>query len=370
MSRPVYLRGMAAVCAAGRQRDAIAKACIAAQAAPEEVRFRSLGGEVVLPYFRAGGIGEATLAVPRQVLDADDIAHDALALYFGSSSAGIVTHERAYAEAVAAGSSDFPIHAPDQSRAARDLQASLGLRGPYFTLNTACSSAANALLYASFALRDGALDEALTVGIEEENRLSQQGFFSLMLATRERSRPFDAARDGIVLGECAAALRLSTQRGDARWQLLGGASLCDASHPTNPSSERIADTIRTALDDAGVAASDVVAVKAHGTGTRANDQSEALGLRAVFGDTLPPFTSIKPVLGHTLGACGALETVAFTACLEQGWIPPTAGFAEIDPELGVAPLREAAAWQRGGVVLLNYFGFGGNNCALLLRELV
>ncbi|WP_051361852.1 beta-ketoacyl synthase N-terminal-like domain-containing protein [Solimonas soli] len=375
MKRPVYLRGMAAACAAGDDRATIADACIAALPAPAEVCFRSLGGDVVLPYFRAGGIGTATPRVAEQALD-DAVRRDALALYFGSSSAGITLHERAYVAALAAGSDGdaphggplFPIHAPDQSRAARELRTALGARGPYYTLNTACSSAANALLYAAFALRDGLVDAALAVGIEEENRLSQQGFFSLMLATRERSRPFDVARDGIVLGEGAAALHLSADRGGARWQLLGGASLCDASHPTNPSAERIADTIHAALDDAGVAAAEVSAVKAHGTGTRANDQAEALGLRRVFGDAMPPLTSIKPVLGHTLGACGALETVAFTACLERGRVPPTAGFADADPELGVAPLRAAAPW-RGGVALLNYFGFGGNNCALLLREL-
>ncbi|MFT4046864.1 MAG: beta-ketoacyl synthase N-terminal-like domain-containing protein [Solimonas sp.] len=370
MKRPVYLHGMAAASAAGSELDAIAAACITAATAPGEVRFHSLGGEVVLPYFRAGDIERAAPDVARQALGHQD--GERLGVYVGSSSIGIAQHERAYAAALAAGiganESVYPIHAPDQSRGARELHAALGAQGPYYALNTACSSAANALLYAAFALRDGTLAEALVVGVEEENRLSQQGFFSLMLATRTRSRPFDAQRDGIVLGECAAALHLSATRGAARWQLLGGASLCDVAHPTNPSVQRIADTMRMALNDAGVAASEVRAVKAHGTGTRANDLSEALGLRAVFGDTVPPFTSIKPALGHTLGACGALETVAFSACLERGWIPATAGFAEPDAELGIAPLTEARPWQ-GGVVLLNFFGFGGNNCALVLREL-
>ncbi|WP_051277855.1 beta-ketoacyl synthase N-terminal-like domain-containing protein [Solimonas flava] len=368
MTRAVYLRGAQAHCAAGDDAAAIAAACRADAPTPADVRFRSLGSEITLPYFRAAGVEAATPALAARALGDADRGTPRLGLYFGSSSAGIAAHERAYVEARAAGRDDFPIRSPDQSRSARRLHGALGLRGPYYTLSTACSSAANALLYAGFALRDGALDEALAVGVEEENQVSQQGFFSMMLATRARSRPFDARRDGIVLGECAAALRLSATRGTARWQLLGGASLCDVSHPTNPSPQRIADTIAAALTDAGVASREVAAVKAHGTGTRANDLAEALGLRQVFGDAVPPFTSLKPVFGHTLGACGALETAAFVACLERGFVPATAGFEEEDDEFGIAPLRAPAPW-RGGIVLLNYFGFGGNNCSLLLREL-
>ncbi|MGH8446159.1 MAG: beta-ketoacyl synthase N-terminal-like domain-containing protein, partial [Solimonas sp.] len=324
--------------------------------------------DIVLPYFRRSGAAAAVSALAQRALPADLPRDERLGLFVGSSSSGIASHEAAYQRSVTAGIDDFPIHAPDQSRNARALHAALSLRGPHYALSTACSSAANALLYAGFALRDGTLDDALALGIEEENRISQQGFFSLMLATRTLSKPFDAQRDGIALGEGAAVLHLSAQRGISRWQLLGGASLCDVSHPTNPSAQRIADTMRLALEEAGIAASEVRAVKAHGTGTRANDQAEAQGLRLLFGDAVPPFTSLKPVLGHTLGACGALETAAFAACLERGFVPPTAGFADADPELGLAPLREAAAW-RGGVALLNFFGFGGNNCSLLLRDL-
>src|SRR5690606_4954265 len=108
---------------------------------------------------------------------------------------------------------------------------------PHTTVSTACSSSGNALLYAAWAIRESRLDTALVVGLEIENRLSQQGFHCLMLATRDACRPFDAQRDGIVLGEGVGAVVLSAQspRSGPVWRLLGGATLCDSLHPTNPS---------------------------------------------------------------------------------------------------------------------------------------
>src|SRR3546814_12919779 len=116
---------------------------------------------------------------------------------------------------------------------------------------------------------------------------------------------------------------LSTDADGAHWQLLGGASTCDTLHPTNPAPDKIATTMRMALADAGVHAGEITAIKAHGTATRANDLAEGLGLTLVFGEAPPPFTSLKPVLGHTLGACGAPETAASTAFLDHGFLPPT-----------------------------------------------
>src|SRR3546814_18690383 len=123
------------------------------------------------------------------------------------------------------------------------------------------------------------------------------------------------------------------------------------------------------LADAGVHAVEITAIKAHGTATRANDLAEGLGLTLVFGETPPPFTSPKPVLGHTLGACGALETAAFIACLDRGFIPATHHFHAPDPERPIHPLPNEQPWH-GGAALLHFFGFGGNNCSLVLRRIV
>lgn len=374
--RPVYLLGGDAVSVAGRGLDAQAQACIAQDTVAGEIAFESLGSPVRLPYCRiatAGGDRLAELAeVSRTALAharATSTDHRRIGLFVGTSSGLISEHERAYAEAQRANSRTVPIHSPDQGRAATVLQAALGLEGPSYTISTACSSAANALLYATWMIREGRIDDALVVGLEHENRLSQQGFHSLLLATRARTLPFDLRRDGILLGECSAAAVLSADRpaDGSAWRLRGGGTVCDTTHPTNPSAEKIAHTIRLALADAGVAPSAITAIKAHGTGTRANDLAEGLGLREVFGEQPPPFSSIKPVLGHTLGACGVLETLTFAAALDCGSIPPTRNFAQPDPEIGIAPITVAQRWD-GGPVLLNYFGFGGNNCALVMER--
>ena len=374
--RPVYLLGGDAVSVAGRGLDAQARACIAHDTVASEITFESMGGPVRLPYCRIAGAGSDRLAeladVSRTALGHARTTltdHRGLGLFVGTSSGLISEHERAYADARLADAGTVPIHSPDQGRAATLLQVALGLEGPSYTISTACSSAANALLYAAWMIREGRLDAALVVGLEHENRLSQQGFHSLLLATRARTLPFDVRRDGILLGECSAAAVLSANRpaSGPAWRLRGGGTVCDATHPTNPSAEKIAHTIRLAFADAGVAAPAITAIKAHGTGTRANDLAEGLGLREVFGDLPPPLTSIKPALGHTLGACGVLETLAFAAALDRGEIPPTRHFEQPDAEIGIAPITAPQPWD-GGAVLLNYFGFGGNNCALVMER--
>lgn len=383
-ARPVYLRAGDALCAAGRGVAAAADACLNLSTSPAQIGFSSFGVPVHLPYFRIRGERGAPdadlLRLARDVISAaklDDARRRRLGLFLGTSSGGIAQHEHDYEEAVARAPDALAIFNPDQSRSATRLYTALGLEGPNFTLSTACSSAANALLYATWAVREGRVDDALVVGLEFENRVSQQGFHSLMLATRELSRPFDLRRDGIMLGEGAAVAIISRDppaqgpaQGPAQspvWRLRGGGTFCDTTHPTNPSAAQIAHTIRLALTDAGVDAAQISAIKAHGTGTRANDLSEGLGLREVFGEQVPPFSTIKPVLGHTLGACGLLETLAFTACLDRGAIPATRYFEQPDPEIGIAPLTAPTPWS-GGPVLVNTFGFGGNNCALVLER--
>ena len=372
--RPVYLGGGAALSTCGVGIDALGDGVMAAAPRPARVIFQSLGRSIDLPYQRspqpltvdsANALAAEALA-EAAIEDRDD---PRLGLFLGTSSGGIGQHEQAFIRAHAKDPEALAILQPDQSKPTVALHTALGLRGPHYTVSTACSSSGNALLYASWAIREGWLDHALVVGLELENRLSQQGFFALMLATREACRPFDTRRDGIVLGEGIGVVVLTARRpttGPA-WRLRGGATLCDTTHPTNPSAGMIAETLRRACTDAGVQPEAITAIKAHGTGTRANDETEGLGLRDVFGTRMPPLTSLKPALGHTLGACGALEALAFRACLDRGFVPPTAGFEQPDPVMDLQLLRAPEPWQ-GGPVLLNTFGFGGNNCALVLQR--
>jgi 3-oxoacyl-(acyl-carrier-protein) synthase len=243
------------------------------------------------------------------------------------------------------------------------------LEGPTLTLSTGCASSANALLAAAESIDRGEIARALVVGAEGLSPVSLSGFDALMLLDPLGCRPFDRDRAGLRLGEAVGVLAVEPDDGRSPGLVLrGGANRCDTHHLTSasPDGAVMRDVMRAALADAGAMPADIVAVKAHATGSVDSDRAEASALRAVFGPDLPPITALKPVLGHTLGACGAIETVAMAACLAQGFIPGTAGFAVIDDECGVMPLAQPMP-ARAGLHLLHFFGFGGNYTALVVE---
>lgn len=372
-SRPVYFNGGALVSSHGWGVNASAEACLQKRIAVGRVTLPDLNDKISLPYCAisdtrpaAERLHEVTAtAVAKAQLKKSDLSRTGL--FVGTSSGEIAEHECRYAEACASGQRGIAILQPWHGQMAQRLANEFEIGGPCYTFSTACAASANALLYAAWMIREGHLDHALVLGVELQNRISLLGFKSMLLIARDACRPFDITREGIILGEAIAATVLScNSAADSRWRLQGGANLCDATHPTNPAPENIARTIRLALNDARITASDITAIKAHGTGTPSNDQAEALGLKQVFADDpLPPFTSIKPVLGHTLGACGVLETLVIQCCLERGQLPATVGFLAVDPTLGIAPVSVSTA-VTAGPTLLNFFGFGGNNCSLVM----
>lgn len=249
----------------------------------------------------------------------------------------------------------------------------LGARGPLFTYTTACTSTAVALVMAVRMLRAGLVERAAVLGVDVLMRVFLEGFRSLQLYSESRCRPFDRDRDGLQIGEGCVGVVL--ERGSAgsrvRFGLLDGAIARDPSHIAAGSDDgRTAAAIMAdALRRSGVEPSEVVSIKAHGTGTPVNDLSELRGLRAAFGDSPPPFASLKGALGHTLGSSAALETVAWTWCLEQGFVPFNAGFETPTEEVPLAPLREPhLTGGRPGVHLCNAFGFGGTSVSYVLTD--
>lgn len=261
-----------------------------------------------------------------------------------------------------------PLVPPGQ--AALRVARQLGMRGPVLTLTTACSSSANALLVAAALLRRGEARRALVIGVEGLSAVALSGFHSLLLLDPQGCRPFDADRRGMQIGEAVGAVLLeagaATGDGD---RLLGGANLCDTHHMTSatPDGSAMRSVMDMALADAGLQPGDVAIIKAHGTGSLDNDTAESAAMRALFGAALPPFTGIKRYLGHTLGACGAVELAAFLGCLRAGFVPATAGFAHPDPALRVTPLTESRP-APAGAAMLNFFGFGGNYASLLIAH--
>ncbi|MGQ0506330.1 MAG: beta-ketoacyl-[acyl-carrier-protein] synthase II, partial [Myxococcaceae bacterium] len=171
------------------------------------------------------------------------------------------------------------------------------------------------------------------------------------------------------LGEAAAFLLLEpAPREGVLGYVQGWGCTADAHHMTAPHPEGVgaAAAIRAALEDAGVSTVDYV--NAHGTATPANDKTESLALKAVFGDRIPPTSSIKGATGHTLGAAGALEAAISVLCLQRGWMPGNIGLIEQDPECAVPLVPPGGTRAPFSRVLSSSFGFGGNNTALVLGK--
>lgn len=238
------------------------------------------------------------------------------------------------------------------------LRAIWGIPNTGWTFSTACTSAVQALDAAVGLIETGEVEEALVVGVEIRNRTTPAGFASLQLLSSTASRPLDARRDGLVLGEAIAAVRLSAR--PSPWRIHAPALALDATSATGHAADgsTIAEVMHRALEYAGMEPAALRAIKLQASGSPSTDAVEILALRRVFGTQIPPLLSLKASLGHTLGACGVAELVALLHCGNHGFLPPTAGFEEPDPELAISPLQAPMPWH-SGPVLLNVQGFGG-----------
>jgi 3-oxoacyl-[acyl-carrier-protein] synthase-1 len=248
------------------------------------------------------------------------------------------------------------------------LQRTLGSRREVFGFNTACTSAANALMSAARMVKLGWHEHALVVGLELASLPTLAGFSGLELLA-DTLRPFDLLRNGIVLGEGIGAVVLSAaSAGASGIHLVAGASNLDSYRVTtaHPDGRSIAAVQETVLARAGVDRRDVRGIKTHGTASPMNDTSEAAGIRRVFSE-IPPVCALKPYIGHTLGACGVNEFVLMASALLAGFFPATAGFETPDPSLMITPGRENTV-AHPGCYMLNYFGFGGHNTVLLIEK--
>lgn len=260
----------------------------------------------------------------------------------------------------------------------------LGVRGRSYSLSSACATSAHNVGHAYELIRDGVLERAVAGGGEEVNDLVAASFATLRLALSTRyndaparaSRPFDAGRDGFVVGGGAAVVVLeereaARRRGArVRCEIAGFGATSDAHNPVlpEPSGEGAAACMEAALADAGLGPDQVGYVNAHGTSTPDGDAAELRALRRVFGSEVPPFSSTKSMTGHPLGAAGALELVFCAAMLEQGFLAPSINVDDPDPEAAGLPLVTEPRDAAFDVALSNSFGFGGTNATLVLRR--
>ncbi len=263
-----------------------------------------------------------------------------------------------------------------------------GAKGPNLTISTACSSSAHALGQALHCIREGRADAVIVVGADASiTPLVFAGFCSLRaLSTKyneqpeKASRPFDVARDGFVMGEGAGALILESaahaRKRKARIyaEVAGYASTSEAYHMVIPreDGEEVATTMRLALGDAGATAAQVDYINAHATSTSIGDAVEAKAIRQLFKSRADKLavSATKSLIGHTLGAAGALGGIATVLAIHSGQIHPTANYDDPDPACRLAGISRSPQERTVRTALLNAFGFGSNNAAVVFKRYV
>ena len=318
-------------------------------------------------------------AVIAQALDAAQLSTNeraATGLFLGTSSFNINVVEQDYRNDLLHDSHALVMaHCSSQGIFGHEVRKRHGLNGPDFSFNTACTASANALIYADAMVRSGRLKHALVLGVEMCNSLTALGFHGLQLLTLDTMKPFDKSRNGLVLGEGVSALVLGNRNPSKHhWHLRGSANLCDTHgiSATNPDGSVVAKVIDMALHHAHLQPTDIAAIKVHGTASLLNDEAEAAGMRHVF-STMPALCAIKPFIGHTLGACGLNELLLFCAAANDDFLIATPGIGnnsveQGDTKLGVS-LNQTQCTLPPGNFLMNYFGFGGNNTALVISNI-
>jgi 3-oxoacyl-[acyl-carrier-protein] synthase II len=256
-----------------------------------------------------------------------------------------------------------------------DLADALGFRGPVTVIANACASGANAIGHAYEQIRSGRTIRALAGGYDALSHLVFAGFDSLQALSPTAARPFDAARDGLSLGEGAALVCLESldharRRGAViLGEILGYGAATDLHHLTQPRPDGATAlaAMRAACAQAGISPERIGYVNAHGTGTPLNDAAEAAAINAWAGPAAAGLavSSTKAGIGHLLGAAGAVEVVACLLALRGGWLPPQTGTGRVDPACGFRLVREPEE-ARFDHVLSNSFGFGGANASLVV----
>lgn len=264
--------------------------------------------------------------------------------------------------------------------AAINIGVFFGLRGRVITTSSACTSGSQGIGYAFEAIQSGK-QIAMLAGGAEELDATQAAVFDTLFATSVKNdtpeltpRPFDATRDGLVLGEGACTFVLEElEHAQARGatiiaELIGFGTNCDGTHVTHPNAATMAQAMRLAMEDAGVSSEDIGYVNAHGTATDQGDIAESFATHEVFGDRVP-LSTLKGFMGHTLGACGSLEAWMTLEMLQDGVFVHNANLVQVDERCAAIDyIVDQPREIRTDVVMSNNFAFGGINTSLIFRR--
>jgi 3-oxoacyl-[acyl-carrier-protein] synthase II len=255
-----------------------------------------------------------------------------------------------------------------------DAQEKFGISSPCFVIANACASGTNAIGHAFECVRSGKYKRVLTGGYDALSELVFVGFDSLQAATPEKCRPFDRDRSGMVLGEGAAVLALedlntARDRGATILaEIIGYGISTDNHHLTqpDPSGSGPRRAMADALENARIRPDDVDYINAHGTATPFNDAAEGKAIAELFKSV--PISSTKSMIGHSLGAAGAIETVVCLLALQSQFLPPNINFRAPDPDLALNIVANESREAKIDIVLSNSFGFGGTNASIVIGK--
>jgi len=308
---------------------------------------------------------QLALMAAREAMARSEESPDAIVV--GTTTGGMLKTEGHFKRGET-GNAHFRYHAP--CSVGEYVAQRLGCSGPVITVSTACSSGALAIKVAVEMLRTRQAKRVLVGGADALCRLTYYGFRSLQLIDPEGARPLDRDRRGMSLSEGAGMLLLEAkaQMSDREaCDVMGVGLSCDAYHPSAPDPEGrgALHAMEAALKDAGMPPSAIDYVNLHGTGTPDNDHAEARALRVLFGEKVPPVSSVKGAMGHSLAASGAIEAGIAAMSISGRLIPGTTGCERPDPRLGLDPVLQPVEADME-TVLSNAFGFGGNNASVVI----
>ncbi len=271
--------------------------------------------------------------------------------------------------------SDFFYQMPPHT-APSEIAREFGCGGPHFMVSTACSAGNYALAYAFDLIKLKRADIMIAGASDGISRIEYTGFNQFSAVAPERCQPFDKNRKGMMLAEGAGMLVLESLESALRRnapiysEVIGYGLSCDAHHMTNASIDGITMCIRKAMREANITADDVDYISAHGTGTKANDRAECAAIREVFGARYKsiPVSSIKSMLGHTMGAASALEAIVCALSAKNDQLPPTINFETPDPECEIDCVPNTARQHLVNIALNNSYAFGGNNASVVFKK--
>jgi 3-oxoacyl-[acyl-carrier-protein] synthase II len=332
------------------------------------------------------GLVAARMALEDSGLDLASENLERIGVIVGSGVGGLHTMEAEHIKLLDRGPgrvSPFLIPMMITDMPAGCISMAHGLKGPNYSVVSACASASHSLGDAFMMIRCGMMDAAVAGGTEAAiTPLSFAGFCSMKAMStrndtpRKASSPFDTKRDGFVMGEGSGVVVLETlEHAKARGakiygEMLGYGATGDAFHLTHPApeGEGAQAAMRMALASAGVAAADIDYINAHGTSTPLNDKYESIAIERVFGEAAKSvnISSTKSMTGHLLGASGGVEFAASLFAIRDGIIPPTINYEDPDPECGLNYTPNAAVKRSVRYAMSNTFGFGGHNASVIV----